>query len=293
MRVKVSDFFFLGGNNFGFACGDLDNDGDMDLMTATIRHGDVGSASDPSELLINDTPPGSPLRKFRRPGNVVTGIDRPHTGIFWNEGDMGAFFLDFDLDGRKDIYLASSDYPTGVYATTTHGWMWKQKPDGTFADVTDPASTGQVSIQGAVFVDIDGDGDLDLIAGSSTYRSTNQAGKPIPGAPQANTIRAYRNDVGQDSNAITVRLVGLGEGRSNRQGLGAMVRLTAGGVTQMQEVTSASTVLVFGLGSTCTIDKLEVRWPDASNTVTTFEGVSPNYAIDIVEGEKTVKYRKK
>src|SRR5207302_2657452 len=48
----------LGGNHFSITCGDIDDDGDMDLMTATIRHWDVGSAADPSELLINNSPPG-------------------------------------------------------------------------------------------------------------------------------------------------------------------------------------------------------------------------------------------
>ena len=71
----------LGGNTFSLTCGDLDNDGDMDLMSAEIRHGDTGSASDPSEILLNPTPPGQPPAKFERPGNVKTGIDRPESGI--------------------------------------------------------------------------------------------------------------------------------------------------------------------------------------------------------------------
>src|SRR4029077_15171371 len=107
--------------------------------------------------------PGALSASFLRPGNAKTGIARGHTGIFWNEGDMTPLFVDVDLDGRKDIYLASSDYPTGNYATTTHGWLWRQNEDGTFTDATDEKSTGQVSIQGVVFADIDGDGDLDLI----------------------------------------------------------------------------------------------------------------------------------
>ncbi len=39
--------FSLGGNNFTIACGDIDDDGDMDFMSATIVHGDVGGSSDP------------------------------------------------------------------------------------------------------------------------------------------------------------------------------------------------------------------------------------------------------
>src|SRR5262249_34901752 len=80
----------LGGNHYSLVCGDVDNDGDMDIMTSTIRHGDVGSSSDPSELCFNDAAPGMPLGKFRRPGPQATGIDRTafETGFLWNEGDL-------------------------------------------------------------------------------------------------------------------------------------------------------------------------------------------------------------
>src|SRR5262249_53323221 len=115
----------LGGNNYSLVCGDVDNDGDMDIMTSTIRHSDVGSASDPSELCFNDTPPGMPLGKFRRPGPKATGIDRSAFELDpnFNEGDLTAQMVDVDNDGLKDIYICSSDYPND------HGWLFRQKPD--------------------------------------------------------------------------------------------------------------------------------------------------------------------
>ena len=63
----------LGGNSGQTTCADVDNDGDMDLLTSEIVHWDVGSSSDPSELLLND---GRGV--FTRPGNELTGLQRSY-----------------------------------------------------------------------------------------------------------------------------------------------------------------------------------------------------------------------
>jgi hypothetical protein len=273
----------LGGNNYSLACGDIDNDGDMDIMTSTIRHADVGSASDASELCLNDAPPGGPLGKFRRPGAKATGIDRSdfEKGLNWNTGDLTTTMVDLDNDGLKDIYLASSDYPDD------HGWVYHQKADHTFEDVTIPSAIGQAESHGLAFLDYDKDGDLDVAIGTSTARVGGHA-----------TLFFYENQIGAAQNWVQVALEGGGAGKTNRSAIGALVKVTAGGVTQIQEIQgghSSSTtqnelVLTFGLGAACVIDKLEVRWLDATNTVATYSGVQPNYRIKIVEGKKDVEY---
>jgi len=77
-----------------------------------------------------------------------------------------------------------------------------------------------------------------------------------------------------------IHLEGAGAaGGANRAAIGAVVRVTAGGVTRTREVQGGYGVtgqqhdldLTIGLGEACTIDDLEVRWPDAARTVEHFE----------------------
>ena len=261
----------LGGNTFSIACGDVDDDGDMDLMTAEIRHGDVGSASDPSELLMS---PGAGL-KLIRPGNQNDGLARPETGIFWNEGDMMPVFADVDNDGRKDIYLTSSDYPDD------HGWLWRQLPDGKFEDVTAASGAGPPRSTASPW----------WISTSTAISTSWPARRPRAACAPSPALAGYTNDVGQDGNLVRIRLRGRGAGGANASGIGARVAVTAGGRTQVQEVSGGyghasiqnDLALTFGLGDACTIDAVEVRWPDAAGTRVTYHDVRANYRVEISE----------
>jgi hypothetical protein len=268
----------LGGNYFSFACADVDDDGDMDLMSATITHGDVGTSSDPSELILNPGD-GTP---FVRPGNDTDGLARNEYGLYWNYGDSIATFVDLDLDGRKDIFIGT----TGAYGND-RAWLWHQKDDGTFEEVAkDVGLIGQnllPNLSNPAFVDIDGDGDLDVIVGSTA-------------APR--TLRVLRNDVGQAQNWLRVKLVGGGPGAANTSGIGAIVRVTAGGRAQTQELQGGfghgnvenDLVLTFGLGATCDVDDVAVQWPDATESVVDYGVVAANYTVELDQGDPTVHY---
>jgi hypothetical protein len=265
----------LAGNQGTSVCGDVDNDGDMDLLNLDIVHWDVGPSSDPTELLINDG-----QGHFTRPGNVATGLDRKHSEVDWNEGDMTGAFVDFDNDGRLDVLIASSDYPG------TKAWLYHQKADGTFEYVPPAVGITHPRAHGVAVADLDGDGDLDVVLGHGTARCTSGE----KGCYPTSEVHVFRNELGQDGNWLRVTLVG-GEG-SNRSAIGARVRVTAGGATQTQEVGGGygqagiqhDLTLHFGLGAACDVDKVEVRWPDAAGTTETFEAVRGNYRVRITQG---------
>lgn len=286
--------FRLGGNTFSTVAGDVDNDGDMDLFTFEIVHWDVGDTSDPAELLLND---GSPSPVFSRPGSENIGMARDWDGeIAYNAGDMTGAMFDFDNDGRLDILIASSDYPY------TRAFLFHQKADGKFEEVPTSIGIDHPHAHGVAVADYDLDGDLDVIMGHSTARCNYspeecyQIELEEGGTQFVQQFHAFRNDIGDKGNWLRVRLVG-GPG-SNRAATGAVVKVTAGGVTQMREVDGGhghvgiqhEMVQHFGLGDSCVADTVEVRWPDAAGTVEMFHNVRGNYLLTIEQGTGIVQY---
>jgi hypothetical protein len=258
----------LGGNTFTTACGDIDNDGRPDLFSAEIAHWHIGSSSDVAEILHNEGPGEDGVPRLRRPGRTATGISVPHPGG-WNEGGIGSAIADLDND---DNYL----------------WIFRQKPGGTFEEVGQAAGVRHACAPSFALADLDRDGDLDLIVVSSTMRSW--CASRWPDGP---AVRIYENLGGQDANWTQIHLEGTGAGGANRSAIGAVVRVTAGGVVRTREVQGGyghfgmqhDLDVTIGLGATCAIDTLEVRWPDAAGTLERFDDVRANYRLVIRQGE--------
>jgi len=272
----------LGGNTFSTVCGDFDNDGDMDLYNAEIQHWHIGLSSDPSQMLVNSGK--SPL-SFQRPGTQAMGLDREHKTTDWNEGDISAALFDFDADGLQDVIVMGSDYPD------TRTLLYHQKADHTFEELAVIAGIDHKRGQELSVADLDGDGDLDVLLGTSTMR-------PDATGPFEAQVHLYENLVGSKSNWLKVRLVGSGKGGANHAAVGAWVKVTAGGTTQLREVGGGhghfglqhDLVLHFGLGSSCEVEQLEVIWPDKQNSRSTFQGVNANYLIEIEQQSGALRY---
>jgi hypothetical protein len=173
---------------------------------------------------------------------------------------FGCFFFDYDNDGWQDIFVADGHIEDQIetvqkrvsYAEPPH--LFRNLGNGKFDEVTNKVServgSGFASpkvARGAAYADINNDGALDVLL------MTN-------GGP----AHLYLNQGGTNQ-SLRIKLVGT---KSNRDGIGAIVRVTAGGDKQWLTMKSGSSylsqselVLTFGLGSKTKVDTVEIDWP--------------------------------
>jgi hypothetical protein len=195
---------------------------------------------------------------------------------------FGVVLADYDNDGDLDLAIVNGHVIDNValfQSGATHEearLLLQNTGSGRFKDVSaqsGPAFGVSAVGRGLAAGDIDNDGDLDLLATSN-----------------GGSAALLRNDGGNRSNALLVRLTGT---VSNRDGVGARVRATTGARTQVKELTSGSSYLSqndarvhIGLGSAAAVDRLEIRWPNGRTEI--LQTVSANQMITIREGEGIV-----
>ena len=195
---------------------------------------------------------------------------------------FGCFFFDYDLDGWPDVLVANGHIDADIqrvqsnvkYAMPPH--LFRNNGKGKFEDVTKSLglafTTPRVG-RGAAYADSNNDGRLDLLL------STN-------GGP----VYLFRNDAQGTAalnKSLRIKLIGT---KSNRDGLGATVRVTSGGETQTQMLRSGSSylsaselVLTFGLAQREKADSIEIRWP--SGQVDRLSNVNAGQTVTATEGK--------
>ena len=244
----------------GVAVGDYNRDGRMDIFKTNF-------AGDTSTMYANA---GNGLCEDR---TFASGIGRNTRWLGW-----GVAFVDLDLDGWLDLFLVNGHvYPEVEQLKTEAGYrqrkvVYRNDGAGRFEDVTErlgPPVTVPKAGRGAAFADVDNDGDVDVLVNNVH-----------------DTPDLYRLDVREPRSWLAVRLVGVA---SNRSAIGARVRVTAGGVTQVQEVRGGGSYYSqndlrphFGLGSASKIDRLEVRWPNGAEE--SWTEVAINRVVTLKEG---------
>ncbi|MFN7993776.1 MAG: CRTAC1 family protein [Bryobacteraceae bacterium] len=192
---------------------------------------------------------------------------------------FGCFFFDADRDGLLDLLVVNGHIDPGIrqarpdtqYAQPPH--LFLNRGHGGFHDVASELGGGFAEPKvgrGAAFGDFDRDGDLDVLI------TTNQGPAYL-----------YRNDQNNDHHAIRFRLVGT---KSNRDGIGAILRVTSGGETGSRMVKSGSSYLsqselpvTFGLGRHDTAERVVVQWPNGR--VEDFKNLRAGRTYECVEGK--------
>ncbi|MDP2341274.1 MAG: VCBS repeat-containing protein [Deltaproteobacteria bacterium] len=281
--------FRLGGNNATSVCADVDNDGDLDVVTTTIKHWWAGGGADMAEVLINNSADG--VVTLDRPGREAMGIEVPHTtGIAWDEGIMTAAVFDVDNDGRQDIYLGGSDY-----AGNRGLWFHNdgKNDDGVpqFSLMSVEDTFEQNRSHGVTVADFDNDGDLDMVVGHS--RSRCDASQPSDCYENTN-VRYFENVAGNRNNFVRLRLTQTTGTNSSAIGARVTVKTVVNGETLVQTHDVGGghghfgmqddLVQTFGIGDACAAE-VTVRWPVDGVPEQTFT-VGAGYRYDVVEGSE-------
>ena len=220
----------------------------------------------------------SPLQVMRNHLFINTGMGPfkevgQMAGIAKSDWTWGVKFEDFDLDGRRDLFVANgairsfnhSDHTAakGSQIGKTLWDLWKNtesRPEANlafqnvgdlkFEKVAQEWGLDEVNVShGVACGDLDGDGDADLVV-------TNND----------DVVSIFRND--SEGSLIKVSLAGAGK---NSQGVGAKVEVVVEGASQSGTIrptggyhTSAPAELIFGAGSAEIVDSLKVTWNDGS-----------------------------
>jgi len=228
----------------GIDTADWKNDGSFGLVIGNFAEESLSLFENDGQLLFNnqayDGGLGSPSLHFLT---------------------FGLFFFDYDLDGRPDIFTANGhvdDIVNSYNAMVTfreRPLLFHNRGTGRFAEVGEACGlTDKVVGRGAAYADIDNDGDLDIALVDNGGR-----------------FRLFRNDGGNRNHWIRFRLEGR---RSNRDGIGVLIKVTSAGATQSQYVHSGGSFLsesqrepTFGLGSADTANHVEILWPSGVRDV--------------------------
>jgi len=315
--TKSSGLGLKGGNGLGIVTFDYDDDGWQDIFIAndhmpnflfhnnrdgTFR--EVGYAagvavSSDGQFEAGMGTDAADIAGSGRMDLVVAHLDMQLARFYQNLGDhtfddatmrskigyatyhmseFGTRFMDYDNDGARDLFLATGHVLDNIerYHADCHyaepKLMFRNNGRGIFENVSDQLGPDfllpRVS-RGAAIADFDNDGDLDILVNNN-----------------GQAAQLLRNDGGNANHWLEILLIGT---KSNRDGVGARVKLSAGDLALydqrkggMSYQSAQDPRLHFGLGTHANVDAVEIQWP--SGSVTKLATLKSDQIIAIKEG---------
>jgi tetratricopeptide (TPR) repeat protein len=242
----------------GIACADLDGDGRLDLYVTNFHQEADILYLNRGDLAFEDA---------TRRGGLLEPT-KPMLG--W-----GTQALDVDLDGRPEIFLTNGHLDD----RRSEGVPWKMPPQlfynqgaGRFTDVSRASGAffrGEYLGRGAARLDWNRDGRPDLVV-----------------VHQDRQVALLQNETERVGNFLVVELHGV---ESNRDAIGARLRVSAGGQTQFVALCGGDGYFatnerrqVIGLGAAEEVTALEVTWP--SGRIDRWTSLPANVAVTVIEG---------
>jgi hypothetical protein len=241
---------------------------------------DFDNAGRPGVAITNFEGEMIGLYLWQQPGRyediaIRAGVGGPSR----NRLGFGCVFADLDLDGTLDLVVVNGhidDTVRNITGNVGHAQppqLFLNQGNRTFRDVTALAGPGFAEPRvgrGLACGDFDGDGDVDLLM------TTNNGPAVL-----------FRNDVATGHRSVRFRLVGT---TSNRDAIGAAVRVFHGGTSQLRIVRSGSSYLsqselpvTFGAGRRDRIDRVVISWPNGGTQE--FKDVHTGRTYECIEGK--------
>ncbi|MBC8392103.1 MAG: CRTAC1 family protein [Deltaproteobacteria bacterium] len=267
--VMAGVAYDFNGQSYGsmaIGCGDYDNDGLLDFYVTSYAHQSATLYRNLGDGMFED----------------ITASTGAGKGTFSN-ATWGTGLVDFDNDGDKDIFVAVGFLADNVeqyrddISFCARNEVLMNTGDGKFVNITDRAGNGlniKRSSRGAGFDDLDNDGDIDAVILNSKSSPT-----------------ILRNDTENKNHWVQIRLKGV---KTNRDGVGARIKVVSGDLVQIDEVHSGrgyqghhGSILHFGLCKHEKVDAIEVKWIGGQSD--TLKDVAVDQRITITEGQNPPK----